>query len=276
VSDGYDLPRIEETLRSGRAGRRLDFHAEVGSTQDRAFLLAEHGAPDGSVVLAERQTAGRGRLGRAWDAPAGTGLWFSMILRPPVAPAPEPTLLVATTVLAVAEGVEEATGLVPGIRWPNDLVVEDRKVAGILLETRDLEPAAPLFVLGVGVNTDRPRDAFPPDLRGVATSVSAETGRAPDRTALLCAVLEALDRWRTTLAATGPAIVEEAFRARVAYLGRRVSLLAGEETLVGVLESASPVTGVFLRLDGGGWRAVRPEHAREMRPVPGDATGEEE
>jgi len=272
---GYDLPRIEETLHRARPGRRLQFLEEVGSTQDRAFLLAEHGAPDGSVVLAERQTAGRGRLGRAWDAPAGAGAWFSVILRPHAVPPPEPTLLVAATVLAVAEGMEEATGLVPGIRWPNDLVVGDRKVAGILLETRDLAPEAPLFILGVGINTDRGTEAFPKELRDISTTIAAETGRSPDRTSLLCAVLEALDRWRTTLAAAGPPVVEEAFRARVAYLGHRVSLLAGEERLVGVLESASPVTGVFLRLDGGGWRAIRPEHAREVRPLPGDP-GEEE
>lgn len=271
---GYDLPRIEAVLRGARPGRRLEFLEEVGSTQDRAFLLAEHGAPDGSVVLAERQTAGRGRHGNSWDAPAGAGIWFSVVLRPPVVPPPEPGLLVAATVLAVAEGIEEAAGLVPGIRWPNDLVVGDRKVAGILVETRDLAPEAPLFVLGVGLNTHRARGEFPAEIREVATSVAAETGSAPDRTALLAAVLAALDRWRGTLVAAGPAVVEAAFRARVAYLGRRVRLRCGEETLEGRLESASPVSGVFLRLDGGGWRAVRPEHARDLRPVA--AEGEEE
>ena len=262
-------------LRAERPGRRLDFVEEVGSTQDRAFLLAEHGAPDGSVVLAERQTAGRGRHGRSWDAPAGAGLWFSVVLRPPMAPAPEPALLVAATVLAVAEGIEEAAGLVPGIRWPNDLVVGDRKLAGILIETRDLEPAAPLFVLGVGVNTHRDRNAFPPRLRGIATSISAETGKSTDRTSLLAGVLESLDRWRSTLATTGPAVIEEAYRARVAYLGRRVRMRCGTERLTGVLESASPVSGVFLKLADGGWRAVRPEHARDLRPFDGE-DGEEE
>ena len=118
---GWDLERLGAALRRDHPGRKLDFVEEVGSTQDRAFLLAEHGAPDGSVVLAERQTAGRGRHGRRWDAPAGAGLWFSVVLRPPVAPAPEPGLLVATTVLAVAEGIEEAAGLVPGIRWPKNV-----------------------------------------------------------------------------------------------------------------------------------------------------------
>jgi BirA family biotin operon repressor/biotin-[acetyl-CoA-carboxylase] ligase len=274
VSDGYDFPRLEGAIRAARPGRRLDFLEEVGSTQDRAFLLAEHGAPDGSVVLAERQTAGRGRLGRAWDAPPGAGAWFSILLRPHAVPPPEPTLLVAATALAAAEALEEATGLVPAIRWPNDLLVGDRKIAGILLETRDYAPEAPLFVLGVGINTRRAREEFPAEIRDLATSVSAETGRAPDRTDLVIAVLAALDRWRATLASGGSAVVEAAFRARAAWLGRRVSLEAGDGRLTGVLESASPVTGVLLRLDGGGWRAVRPEHAREVRLEGG--TGEEE
>jgi BirA family biotin operon repressor/biotin-[acetyl-CoA-carboxylase] ligase len=197
------------------------------------------------------------------------------VLRPPVVPAPQPTLLVAATVLAVAEGIEAAAGLVPGIRWPNDLVVGDRKLAGILIESRDLAAEAPLFVLGVGVNTDRARGDFPPKLRTLATSISAETGRAPDRTALVAEIFAALDRWRATLAAAGPAVVDAAFRARVSYLGRRVRLRSGKERLEGLLESASPVDGVFLKLGGGKWRAIRPEHARELRPVDRE-DGEEE
>ena len=231
-------------------------------------MLAEKGAEDGSVVLTDAQTRGRGRHGKAWHSPGGAGIWFSMVLRPSAAePPPVPALLVAATAVAVAEAVERETDLVPAIRWPNDLVIGDRKMAGILVETRDFDPAAPIFVLGVGLNVAQAPGDFAPGVRAEATSIAIEKGKAPDRTLLLGAVLDALDHWRGTLVAGGTASVEEAFRARVAYLGRRVSLLEGEEVVEGVLESASPVAGLFLRLPDGGWRAVRPEHARDLRPA---------
>ncbi len=263
----YDLERLAGLLRRSNAGRRLEYRGEVESTQDVAFTLAEQGACDGSVVLADSQTRGRGRHGKAWHSPAGAGIWFSMVLRPGAAPPPVPPLLVAATAVAVAEAVERETDLVPGVRWPNDLVVGDRKIAGILVETRDFDPAAPLFVLGVGLNVTQGADDFDPEIRAEATSIAMEKGRAPERTLLLAAVLDALDHWRGTLEAGGAAPVEEAFRARVAYLGRRVTLREGETVVEGVLESASPVTGIFLKLDDGSWHAVRPEHARDLRPV---------
>jgi len=268
VSPPYDLPRLSADSGRGGSRRRIEFREECASTQDLAFGLAGQGAPDGTVVLADRQAAGRGRLGRAWASAAGKGVEFSMILRPPAAEGTVPGLLVAATAVAMAEALESSAGLAPTIRWPNDLLLGDRKVCGILVETRDFEPAAPLLVLGVGLNAAQEQGDFPAEVRGEATSLRIETGRAPDRTGLLLAVLEALDRWRGTLAAGGAAAVEEAFRARVAYLGRRVSLLEGDEPVEGVLESASPVGGLFLRLPDGSRRAVRPGHARDLRPAP--------
>lgn len=268
MSPGYDLARLAAARGPGDAPRRVEFRDEVPSTQDLAFALAEHGAPDGTVVLADRQTAARGRLGRPWASAGGKGVEFSMILRPPPRPAPSHGLLVAATAVAASEALESLAGLAPGIRWPNDLMIGDRKVCGILLETRDYEPAAPLLVLGVGLNAGQEAGDFPEGVRGEATSVRIETGREPDRTALLAAVLESLDRWKESLSGAGAAVVEEAFRARVAYLGREVRLLEGDVPVEGILESASPVGGVFLRLPDGGWRAVRPEHARDLRPLP--------
>ena len=267
MSAGYDLDRLGAALRRGGAARRLEFREEVPSTQDLAFTLADHGAPDGSVVVAERQSKGRGRLGRAWESPAGLGVWFSVVLRPPAAPPPVPPLLVAATAVALAEALEKVGALRTSIRWPNDLLVEDRKVAGILVETRDYEPAAPLLVLGAGINAGQAAEDFPPEIRSLATSVFLETGRAPDRTTLLAAALEALDRWRGRLAAGAHGSVEEAFRERAAYLGRRVTLLEGSGPLAGILESVSAIEGVGLRLPDGSRRIVRPEHARDLRPA---------
>jgi ribosomal protein S18 acetylase RimI-like enzyme len=159
----------------------------------------------------------------------------------------------------------------PRIRWPNDLLAGGRKIAGVLLESRDWDAAAPLLVLGIGVNVSQGPEGFPPGLRGEATSLRIETGRAPDRTGLLVALVGALDRWRLRLAGGEVAAVEEAFRARAAHLGETVTVLEGSEPVAGVLESVSPVAGLAVRLPGGALRVLRPEHARGLRPAPGPA-----
>ena len=267
MSADYDRGRLEAAVRKGGPTRRLEIRDEVPSTQDIAFTLAEYGAPDGSVIVADRQTRGRGRLGREWDSAAGMGIWASVILRPPSAPPPRPQLLVAATAVAVAEALERAAGVRTTIRWPNDLLVETRKIAGILVETRDWEPAKPLLVLGVGINTGQAGEDFPGELRDLATSVRMEKGAAPDRTAVLVAVLEALDRWRASLAGGAHGAVEEAFADRAAYLGQEVTLLEGSVPVKGVLASISAVDGVRLKMADGSRRIVRADHAREMRPV---------
>jgi BirA family biotin operon repressor/biotin-[acetyl-CoA-carboxylase] ligase len=263
----YDRGRLEAAVQRGGATRRLEIREEIPSTQDLAFTLAEYGAPDGSVVVADRQTSGRGRLGREWESPAGMGVFASVILRPPASPPPRPPLLVAATAVAVAEALERAAGVRTQVRWPNDLLVETRKIAGILVETRDWEPRAPLLVLGVGINTGQSGEDFPPELRDVATSVRMEKGAAPDRTTVLAAVIVSLDRWRASLAGGAHAAVEEAFADRAAYLGREVTLLDGSVPVKGVLVSISAVDGVMLKLPDGSRRIVKAEHAREMRPA---------
>ncbi len=263
MSDPYDLRRL------AAGGRRVVYRAEAPSTQDHAFLLAEHGAPDGTVALADRQTAGRGRLGRTWASPAGRGIWFSMVLRPPPDPPPVPTLLVAATAVAVASAVEAAAGARVFLRWPNDLLLGGRKTAGILLETRDYEPRAPLLVLGVGVNTALAEEDFPEEVRGEATSLLLACGAAPDRTALLEGILAEVARWTGLLHAGGGAAVEEAFAARAAHVGEEVRLLEGNEPREGILESVSPTAGIVLRGGDGRRRIVRAEHAREIRAAEG-------
>lgn len=265
----FDLERIEAAVRRNGASRRFEFREEVGSTQDLAFLLAEHGAPDGSLALAERQAAGRGRLGRKWESPAGAGIWASLVLRPPPEPALAPPLLVAAVALAVSDGIAAATDAdPPRIRWPNDLLLGDRKVAGLLPETRDYEPAAPLFVLGMGVNANQRAGDFPADLRATATSLRVATGRAVDRTMVLLAILEAMDGVPDRLAPEGREELESAFAGRAAHVGERVTLLEGNTPRSGVLVSVSPTAGLVLREADGTNRSLRPEHARELRPAP--------
>jgi len=206
----------------------------VDSTQTVAFALAADGAADRTVVVAQAQTAGRGRHGRLWLDEPGASLLTSIILRPRLEPARLPTLSLAAGV-AVVEALERVTGLKPRLKWPNDVLVDGRKLAGILLESR-ISPS-PLVVLGIGVNLAQ--RVFPADLAERATSVRLATGRRVDADALLTALLESLDAWRTRLETEGWAPIRERWRALTETLGRRVSIDSVEGVAVDVDEDGA-------------------------------------
>jgi len=207
---------------------RLD---TVDSTQSVAFALAERGAADRTVVVADQQLAGRGRRGRTWSAPAGTSLLASIVVRPRL---PQPLLatLSLTTAVAAAEALRRVTGVEARLKWPNDLLVSGRKIAGILLESRMAGRAAAngstpsgsgiVTIVGVGINLGQRE--FPPDLADGATSVAIETGRAPSREAVLTALLEEFDVWRARLEEKGFEPVRERWRRLSDTLGRRVTV----------------------------------------------------
>jgi len=207
---------------------RLD---TVDSTQSVAFALAARGAADRTVVVADQQLAGRGRRGRTWSAPAGTSLLASILVRPRL---PQPLLatLSLTTAVAAAEALRRVTGVAARLKWPNDLLVSGRKIAGILLESRLTGRAAAggstpngsgiVTIVGVGINLGQRE--FPPDLADGATSVAIETGRAPSREAVLTALLEEFDVWRARLEDKGFEPVRDAWRRLSDTLGRRVTV----------------------------------------------------
>lgn len=191
----------------------------VDTTQRVAFELAEQGAADGTVVVADTQTAGRGRRGRGWHDAAGDSLLMSIVIRPRLAVADLPKLSLAAAV-AVAEAIDLATGLEARLKWPNDVLVNGRKAAGILLESRIV--AEPIVVVGIGVNL-RQR-TFPLELTGTATSVDLEGGRAAGREELLEVVLAAFDDWRTRLEREGFAPLRARWLALADTIGRAVTV----------------------------------------------------
>ena len=208
----------------------------VDSTQAIVFGLAAEGAPDRTVVVADSQAAGRGRLGRVWHDEPGESLLCSILLRPRLAPGQLP-MLSLTAGVAVAEALARAAGLTPRLKWPNDVLVGGRKIAGILLETRlsampspmppptmappPTVPPGPIVALGIGINIAQ--RAFPPELAERATSVRLAGGEA-DREGVLAALLEAFDGWRSRLEREGFAPVRARWRALADTLGRRVSV----------------------------------------------------
>jgi BirA family transcriptional regulator, biotin operon repressor / biotin---[acetyl-CoA-carboxylase] ligase len=204
--------------------RRLDVHAVLDSTNRVAEELARAGAPDGTVVIAERQTAGRGRQGRSFFSPTG-GLYLSLLLRPRM-PADRIHHHVFAAAVAVAQA---AAGVLPAsariqIKWPNDVWVEGRKVSGINLPVQLEGERVASAVLGVGVNVNTRPDEFPEELRALATSLCAAAGHEIDRTRFAERLLEQLERWIDRLRAGDLEGVLEAWRSRLALLGARVRI----------------------------------------------------
>ena len=197
---------------------RLD---TVDSTQSVAFALAERGAADRTVVVADQQLAGRGRRGRTWRAPAGTSLLASIVVRPRL-PQSLLSTLSLTTAVAVAEALRRVTKVDARLKWPNDVLVAGKKVAGILLESRMSGGSSVVTIIGVGINLGQRE--FPPDLAEGATSIALETGQAPSRESVLAALLEEFDAWRARLEGEGFGPVREAWRRLSDTLGRLVTV----------------------------------------------------
>jgi len=183
VSDSLEPETLLPRLR-GRLGRPYEHLGTTPSTQ----LLLGPDAPEGALVTAEEQTAGRGRLGRRWLAPTGTSLLCSLQLRPPVSPERLPELT-GVAARACADAIAALTGLKPELKFPNDVLLGSRKVAGVLAEAREER-----VVLGMGINVNVPADALPADVGRPATSLLVETGSELDRAELLAEVLERLER----------------------------------------------------------------------------------
>lgn len=198
---GYRLSKIPDKmnatvmryyLTAQKLGRVIELHDTIGSTNTRAKELAQEGAVHGTLVSAEEQQAGRGRLGRAWNSPPGVGLWMSLILRPGFPPgfAPRMTVLAG---LAVLRAIDAVTGLKASIKWPNDIIINSKKVCGILTEMQADPDLIEYVIVGIGMNVNTPEDGFSEEIRGSATSLFLESGRRVDRCRLSAAVLDELE-----------------------------------------------------------------------------------
>lgn len=220
----------------------------VESTQPIAFALAADGVPDGTVVVADSQAAGRGRRGRAWLDEPGASLLASIVLRPRLDPVRLPGLSLAAGV-AVAEALTRAAGVRPRLKWPNDVLVDGRKVAGILLESRFGDTERATTVVGIGVNlTQR---VFPAELAQRATSLWLSSGRRVDRDTLLAALLDSVAEWRGRLEREGFAPVRDRWRALSDTLGKVVSVDGVKGLAVDV-----DATGALVVDDGDGRRRL--------------------
>jgi BirA family biotin operon repressor/biotin-[acetyl-CoA-carboxylase] ligase len=239
------------------------FHfPSIDTTMREAARRANEGAPEGTLVTADEQTAGRGRFGRAWASEAGVGLYFSLVLRPPVAPASSAALTLACG-LGVARGIGDAAGVVCDIRWPNDVMLGGKKLAGILVEMTAEADRLRHVVAGVGVNVNQER--VPEDLAETATSLRIETGCEYLRDAVLEAVLRRLDDYYRMFCERGPAPVIEAFTRASSYAkGKRVVIEGAGRPLEGVTAGLDSKGQLLLRTTEG---KIEPILAGSVRPA---------
>lgn len=218
---------LKQALQGRKLGQPLYFYEETDSTNDRIRELAADGAPEGTLAIAEQQTAGRGRRGRAWEAPAGTGIWMSLLLRPNILPA-QASVLTLLAGLAISEAIEQETGLKAGIKWPNDIFLNGRKLVGILTEMDcDMEQIHSV-TLGMGINVQT--EVFSEELEGIATSLLLESGKRVDRAALTGAILEVFAGLYAEFLAAGGSFspFAERYRRKCLNIGREVCVIGGE------------------------------------------------
>ena len=223
----------------------------TGSTNADLLDAARDGAPEGLVLVADHQTAGRGRLGRTWEAPPGTSLLVSVLLRPPPDVADAVTTIAG---LALADAVGATTAIDARLKWPNDLVVDDRKVAGMLSESSpDDGGGPPAVVVGIGFNVSA--GAYPEELAGTAISCEEAAGRPVDRAELLLAFLEALERRYALLLAGGAEATLAAWAEDSVTLGREVRVEVPGGVVEGVATRLAG-SGELVVVDGGGNNVV--------------------
>jgi BirA family biotin operon repressor/biotin-[acetyl-CoA-carboxylase] ligase len=257
MADTLDLDALQAALQGTIFSGKVHIFPSIDSTNTLAMQEAAKGAPHGSVYLAEEQTSGKGRGDHAWHSEPHAGLYVSILLRPQMTPADGLWLSLATG-LAVQKAIENVTGLVADIRWPNDLLFEGKKVGGILTEMNAEATRVRYAVIGIGINVNHRQ--FPHELRELATSLRLETDRAPLRHDLLLSILETLMREVDPL--MQPGSFADACAGILNRIEQKSSWIRGKQVFI---EEAEGYTGVTAGLDGNGF--LRVQTANGVRTV---------
>jgi len=240
---------IRARLKTPSIGSEILVFEETASTNEVVEHLAKSGAREGLVVFAESQTRGRGRRGRAWASPRGKGLWFSVLLRPTLPTSAASRITVAASV-AVARAIRQNCGVDARIKWPNDVMVNGKKLAGILTELRAEADEILLAILGIGIDVNCQREDFPGDVVNIATSLELETGSAQDRVALAAQVLMALDECYQAALTNFDAIADE-WAKLCTTLGRQIVVTMGQRRIEGFAQALDSDGALLLRRDSG-------------------------
>jgi len=252
---------IREGLGTELIGRKVVVYDSISSTNDVAWELAADGVDEGLVVLAEEQTRGRGRMGRTWHSPRG-GLWMSVLLRPDP-PTERATVLTTAASVAVARAIRSYPGCNATIRWPNDILVKGKKVAGVLVETRTTTSLRGTFILGVGVNVNCVE--LPDDLRATATILALHSKEPIRRAELARSIIRNFDDLYLEILRGEYAAIAEEWPAMSSTIGRRITIIQNGRTYRGEVVDIDPVAGLMVRLDRGFARAFKGEHVTVVK-----------
>ncbi|HKY07517.1 MAG TPA: biotin--[acetyl-CoA-carboxylase] ligase [Candidatus Binatia bacterium] len=254
-----DIAQVQALADTRRLKPHFHYFQEIGSTNTQARALAEAGAREGAIVIAERQTQGRGRLGRAWESPPFTNLYLSIVLRPTLAPRHAPQITLAAAV-ALVETAASFLSTAPAIKWPNDILVNGKKMAGILTEAACTAGRVEYVVLGIGLNVNYRVEAMPDGLRERATSMAVLLGKNVSRESVLARLIRDLDRCYGELEDAGFEALRQRWEAHFGWRGRRVRVDLGDRE----------VLGRALSIDREGALIVEDEQGRRQIIVAGD------
>ncbi len=241
-------------IKGSWAGKRVKVFSETDSTNTQCRKLAVEGWPEGTLVVSEYQRAGKGRRGRAWVSPAGTGIWMSLLLRPELPPQ-KVSMVTLIAAMAVEKGIRLETGLDSQIKWPNDLVIGQKKICGILTEMQTQKEAAEHVVVGMGINANIRE--FPEEVRDSATSLYQVKGEETDRERLIGGVMAAFEEyWRIFLETGDLRALKEEYNEKLINRERQVQILEPEGGYTGLCRGIGPEGELLVVLPDGQVKAV--------------------
>ena len=222
----------------------------LASTNAKAVELATNGCPDGTVVVADAQSAGRGRLTRSWSSPSGVNIYMSIVLRPSLEPR-DAAILTLLSGVACANALRALSSCDISLKWPNDLLIGPRKIGGILTELRADPDRIQFAVIGIGINVNYHRAYMPDDIKDIATSLAHEAGRSFSRTAVLAGVMQQMDKWLKVLSETGKRSVLDEWQTLSSTMGKAIAITTQYGTVRGRAEGIDDEGFLLARLENG-------------------------
>jgi BirA family biotin operon repressor/biotin-[acetyl-CoA-carboxylase] ligase len=260
-SDALDPDKIRANLKTERIGKKILVFNSTSSTNDIAAEYAKNRANDGLVIFAEEQTAGRGRAGSKWQSEQGDSILCSIVL---TGCKLNPELLSLACAVAVADAIGKIRGSEAKIKWPNDIILNGKKVAGILLESK-LNNDGSAYILGIGINCHQQKASFPPELQPIATSLDIESKSTVDRISLAKRSLSSIEHWLEVAAETSEKVIEKWRRLSI-QLNQRLKLIYNGHNFSGNCIGIDPEKGLILQLDTGGIRMFDAAHTTIAKP----------
>jgi BirA family biotin operon repressor/biotin-[acetyl-CoA-carboxylase] ligase len=250
VNSSISIEQIRDGLTTRWLGRTIHCYDAVESTNLTAIELAQQGEPEGTVILADEQLSGRGRGSRSWHSPAGVGIYCSIVLRPKMAPA-KAQLITLMAGVSIVKAIALRTGLSPRVKWPNDIMINDKKVAGILLESRVSGGQIGYSVIGFGINVNNGSADLPEDIRVNASSLLMELKKPVDRSTLVIEIFSELERLYHRFQREDFPVILEQWRHYSSTLGQRVRIWQKDKATEGIAVDLAEDGGLLVKLEGG-------------------------